>query len=478
MLFSQNKNHQFITLEQFGVAAKGKDETTAILKAFQYAKMNKKAIHLLNEKIYIFSPDYTVDITGIPAILGKGTFDVSKTGKNAGNPSMTAIFQVTGSKKLLQRSVTGIRQNESKLKLSAGLKLVKGDILFFSSTEKLANTKRAYYAKGQRAVVKSYDAATGMLMIEDIFFYNIQQAFVWLNNEMPKIQVGTGVGFITSPMNFMTCFKLQYAEGNISGYYRNFALSAIMFSSSQGVVNNMEADLPVTDNNGYSYCIVTNDMSDITIKNCSLTGGRHVISGGGGGLWRLSESNGSGGNVAYPSIISIDGGLYKGSKNVLNINADNATIDSHGVIEKMVIKNCTIYGGVNLGANFVEVENVTVYADSKRAFNVGSDVLPGSDWGIYKISNVKIIWDKANKNSMFLSKADVIEIALDNVVISNISIETLLMDFALEAPKKIFINRLCTGLVAPLKAMRINKKSHLVISNSKISKESIQRTGQ
>jgi hypothetical protein len=472
--FCQDKKGNFITLEDFGVTANGKDETAGILKAFQFARQQKKSIKLLNGKVYIFSPAATVDITGIPEISGSGTFDVSNTGKNAGNPSMTAIFQLTGTKKLVQSNISGMQQNKNSLQLSSGLNLGKGSILFLTSAEPLANTKRKYYTKGQRAVVKSYNNASGLLVIEDRFFYTINKAYVWINNQMPAITVGEKVRFITSPMNFISCFRMYYAEGFISGYYKNFALTAIMFKSSQGEVNNMEAELPVTDNNGYSYCIMAGDMSAVNIKNCTLSGGRHVITGGGGGLWELEESGGKG-HAAYPCVLTVDGGVYTGSKNVVNINADNATIDSHGVVEKMTIKNCTIYGGINLGANFVIVDNVTLYADTKRAFNVGSDVLPGSDWGNYTISNVKIIWDANNNNSVFFSKANVKELSLDNVSVNNLSPQTIIMDFRNNSPKKIYINKLSSKQIRSANFLKINRSSKVDITNSNLPGKNIQR---
>lgn len=472
-LYCQKKNDNFITLEDFGVKANGKDETPLILSALQAAKKQKKSIRLLKNKVYIFSPTSTIDITGIPEITGTGTFDLSSTGKNAGNPSMTTVFQVTGEKKLLQVDATGMIKNKNSLKLSPGLNLKEGDILFLTSAEPLENLKRSYYAKGQRVIVKSYSNSTGLLVTSDSFFYSIGQLYVWLNSQVPTITIGSGIGFITSPMNLICCLRMYYARGNISGYYRNFALAAVMFKSSEGMVSDMEAELPVNDNNGYSYCIMAGDMSDVKIKNCTLLGGRHVITGGGGGLWKLEESGGKG-NAAYPSVLYVDGGLYKGSKNVLNINADIATIDAHGVVERMTIKNCTVYGGINLGANFEEVENVIIYSDSKRAFNVGSDVLPGSDWGNYKISNVKIIWDAVNGNSVFKSKSDIRAITLTDVSFENLTDKTLVMDFSNNSPKKLRINKLSSKL-NPQRFIKINKGSDVEITNSTITRKNIQQ---
>jgi hypothetical protein len=253
---------------------------------------------------------------------------------------------------------------------------------------------------------------------------------------IPEITIGEDISFITSPMNFTTCFRLFYAKGNISGHFKNFAHTSIMFKSSFGNVRNMQADLPVNVNNGYSYCIEVSDMSDVKIYNCSLSGGRHVITSGGGGLWKKEESGGSGA-AGYPSFVFIDGGIYKGTKGVNDINSNNATIDSHGLTETMTIQNALIYGGVNLGANYVTIKNTTIYSDDKRLLNVGSDVVANADWGHYFIQNCTFVADTPNETgSLILCKGGINSLFLENILLVNLKPNIYLMDGHQFSPKR------------------------------------------
>ena len=144
-----------VTFEQFGCKGNGVDETKMISQAFLYAKEHQLPIHLQG-KTYIFSPGATVDITGIPAITGTGTLDLSNTGKSAGNPRMTAVFHVEGKKKFLQGG-KAVVAGSSEVTLDRNLPLAKNDILFIASSEPLSSRKRDYYCKGQRATVSEYD---------------------------------------------------------------------------------------------------------------------------------------------------------------------------------------------------------------------------------------------------------------------------------------------------------------------------------
>jgi len=427
-------NTQYVTFEQFGAKGDGSDDTNSILLAFEFAKIKKVPIRLLGRN-YRFSPKETINITGIPLFSGSGSFDLTQTGANIGNLSQKAIFHVEGSKKLLSKSIISCKSGNVRLQVGKNLSLKRNDILFITSSEPLINNKRPYYCKGQRCIVKIYDKNSGIVEFFEKISFDIEKAYVWLHDFIPEIHIEKGIKFITSPMNFLTCFRLYYAKGRFSGYYKNFSLTAVMFKSSFGIVEDMETYLPVTKNNGYSYGIEVSDMSDVLIKNCKLTGGRHVITSGGGGLWKKEESGGNGA-AGYPATVVIDGGVYTGTNNIPDINENNSTIDSHGLAFKMVIRNSTIYGGVNLGANHVLIDNCVIYADSKRILNIGSDVIPFADWGHYTIKNSTFIADKRSEiSSLILCKGAVNFLKLDNITIKQFRIDNILADFVNFVPK-------------------------------------------
>lgn len=428
----------FVTFEDFGAKGDGQDETNIILYALGVAKSKKIPVKLLSGKTYKLIPLRTIDITGIPAFAGNGTLDLSAAGSNSGNTSLQSVFEIKGTKKNLA-TLNVLHSGTQRITIDAGLDLKKNDILFLSSSEALPNALRPYYCKGQRLRVQAYNASTGQLDLTDTLTYSYDKACLWLNDYQPFFEVDNELRFITSPMNMLACFRLYYAKGLIGGYYKNFALTAIMFKSSEGVVNEMKADLPVTRNNGYSHCIEIADMSDVTVKNCTLSGGRHVVSGGGGGLWEKEECGQQKGHAGYPSVMLIDGGVYRGSDSVEGISADIATLDAHGVVEKMTIKNCTVYGGINLGARVANISNVIIYPGNKRAFNIGNDVSPGSVWGDYTIENVTIHNKAASKIPIFSSKSDVSIVKLRNVDVDNLADGSLLMDFRYNSPKHIDI---------------------------------------
>jgi hypothetical protein len=442
-----------ITPEEFGIMA-DKDETAKFTQLINYARANRLFIRLTGGKTYIFSPLSTVDLTGMRGFTGSGTFDLRRTGSAVNNNSMTAVFQVQGTKKLLQTITSGMVQGNSILRIQPGLPIAAGDVLFLTSSEPLANTQRPYYYSGQRLKVAAYSRATGELKIKDTLYFNMRSACLWLNDDQPLFTVGKDLRFITAPMNFITCFRIFYAHANMSGYYQNFALTAIMYKSSEGTVKDMAADLPVTENNGYSHCIQVGDMSDVTIMNCHLTGGRHVVSGIGGGLWKGEECGGKG-NAGFPSRMVVDGGVYAGTKNIASIPADIGTVDSHGLIAEMQIRNCTIYGGINLGANQAIIENVKIYTDGKRAFNVGSDVRPGSDWGHYLIRRCVIYAQGAN-TALLISKADIKELKLEQIKVIG-SNSVALMDFRYNSPRLVEVQHVeAPGMTA----------THLILSRT------------
>lgn len=437
---SISSKENVVTFEQFGAKGNGEDDTAPILKAITYAKQMNWPIRLEGKK-YIFSPRSTVDITGIPEWTGEGTLDLTKTGPAVGNKSMTAIFQISGTKKLLQRKIKDVEKGRKVLWIEKNLSLKRNAVLFLTSAEALPNPKRDYYCKGQRCVVAAYDNKTGKLEVQDPFFYSIQDATLWWNDFQPLLKIGPDLRFETSPMNFITCFRFYYARGIVSGYFKNFALTAIMFKSSWGTVEGMEAELPVNENNGYSYCIQVADMSDVRIIKCRLSGGRHVVSGGGGGLWEKEESGGKG-HAGYPSVLEVNGGIYKGNPIVHTINEHIGTLDSHGLVERMVIRNCTVYGGINLGANYVTVDSCIIYADKKRILNVGSDVLPGTDWGHYTIRNCRFIGDPATNHSLIYGKANVKELVLEQVEVEDLRKGVYLADLRYFTPGATTFNRI------------------------------------
>lgn len=440
ILFVTPVEAQHVTFEQFGAKGNGQDETKAIMNALMHAKTNHLPVKLSGGN-YVFSPKTKTDITGIPSITGEGTIDCSNTGANAGYRSMTHLLLVKGEKRLLDSNIN-VQQGGNTLLLKPGLDCKSGDVLFITSAEPLPNPRRSYNCKGQRAIVSDYDNKTGKLIINGAFYFDIRNGFVWKNTVIPRIEIGGQVKFKTSPMNFLGCLEIIYAEGAVSGSYENFALAAISLRSSKGHFKNVRTDLPITLNNGYSYGISIADMSDGYVENCILNGGRHTVSGTGGGLWNKSESGGKDEPAGYSATLEINGGNYTGTKNVNGISPDIGTIDAHGNVYAITVRNCAVYGGINLGANYATIDSVTIYTDTKRAFNFGSDVEPGSEWGHYNITNSTIICDEQSATSMFITKSDVESIVLRNVALDGISENTLLADFRYPAPKKLKIEHL------------------------------------
>lgn len=434
-IFAPGQAQEYVTFEQFGAAGNGKDETSIIRQALMHAKDKQLPVKLMGGT-YTFSPRSNLDITGIPEINGHGTLDLSNTGPNAGLRSMTHVFTVKGEKQVLQDKIK-IVKGRSSIFLTSHLGLNTGDVLFITSAEPLPNIKRKYNCKGQRAIVRSYDQSSGELFITEPFYFDISNAFLWKNTIRPAIEIGQDVKFVTSKMNFLGCLEIIYAEADISGSYANFALAAISLRSSKGYFHNVRSELPVTTNNGYSYGISVADMSDANIENCTLNGGRHTVTGTGGGLWKKSESGGPDEPAGYPASLLINGGTYTGSKNVNGISELNGTIDSHGNVYKIEIRNCVIYGGINLGANYAVVDNITIYTDTKRAFNFGSDVQPGSDWGNYTIKNTVIKVDDGLTKAILLSRSDVNSIRLEKIIFEGLNDNSLVADFRYPAPKKL-----------------------------------------
>lgn len=471
------KYHQlqsFITFEQFGALGNGSDETQKLLTALQYARQQKKGVRLSGGKTYKFSPSQPVDITGIPFFDGHGKFDLTGVGETAGNPSIRSVFVVTGKKQLLQSAAHGLRAGSRSLNLNPGLDLAAGNIIFITSTEALPNNKRRYNRRGQRAVVESYNSTSGRLTIKDSFHFTISSAWFWKNTVKPRFQVGDSLSFVTLPMNMLSCFQFVYADAKVSGSYLNFALAAIYFRSSEGEVSNARIELPISSNNGYSYGVAISDMSDVTVRNASITGGRHTVCITSGGLWRANETGGSTNEaLGYPAIGKIEGGVYKGSY-VDDVNENLGTLDSHGSAYYMFVNNCSIYGPVSLGAMHGLIQNCTIYTDNKRAFNIGSDVEAGSDWGEYIVSNSTIQLDRGNSKSVFFGKAAINQLSISHVKIIGNSETTLIADFKDQPPVRIDIDRLLLAKEVRSPKLWINSKSRVSIKRSSVGMDKIK----
>lgn len=458
-----------ITPEEFGITGGAIDQTPRLLELFRQAAARQLYIRFTG-KTYLFSPRATVDLTGVKGFIGTGTLDMSRAGPAVGNQQLAAVFQVSGTRTRLPVPLA-VKAGQRSLSLPPGLNLAAGNRLYLVSAEPLPNTRRPYYYKGQRLLLEGYDAKTGLATIRDSLRHTMAEAFLWVNSYMPGFIVESGLRFVTAPMNFISCFRIYYARVQLSGYYKNFALTALMLKSSEGTVEGMEAELPVTANNGYSHCIQVGDLSEIQIRNCRLSGGRHVISGVGGGLWRL-EDIGKSGAAGYPSCLSVEGGVYTGSRGVASIPADIGTVDSHGLIDEMRISNCTIYGGINLGANRVWVTQVTLYTDGKRAFNVGSDVAPGSDWGHYYLSHIRII--AADPYPLLLGKSDIKELVLDDITVTG-GQQVLLADMRYLAPGKMTFRRLQIGSMQATPLVLVPFAATIILQDSSLGSGRIKR---
>lgn len=455
--------------EQFGAKGNGADDTVPLMQMIAAARKSRGYIYIPAQKTYVFNPVQTVNLSGIRGFRGDGMIDLSKAGKTT---ALKSVFLVRGEKELIAGPLH-LQKGTTELSISGSEKIKAGDVLFITSAEPLPNPNRPYYCKGQRMVVK--EMRDGKLHFAEPCWFNIEKAYIWRNSVVPSFGISGNLRFVTAPMSFLVCFSFFFCDVRVQGgYFKNFALSALMFKSSSGTVEKMKAELPVTDNNGYSYCIQVADMSDVTIRDCTLSGGRHVVSGGGGGLWEQEESGGKG-HAGYPSVFRIEGGTYEGTKKALNINADNATIDSHGVVYFMSVKNCTVKGGFNLGADTAVVEGCTIEVWGKRAFNIGSDVLPGSNWGRYMISDCRIIGEGVGEEPFLKGKADVALVQLKQVTVEGKGNKAAFIDFSRYSPARLVLEEVRISGLPRQRNMLLGKNTRIFLKGGSVSRDQISQ---
>lgn len=380
-----------INVKDYG--AKG-DGTTVDTTAFKTAILAARAT---GKDLYIPSGNYnlpftqTVELAGIPRFYGgNATLNFSNMTKLNGVPidsvtypanTSNAVFTNTGTITFIQSGVQ-MTKDSVGVKLSPGANVSPGDVLFFTSLTPSPFPQFSSYYSGQRAIVDSFNTSTGMCYLHEKVWYNIPNAYVWKNSYAPNIDFGDGCTFLAKQYNTIIGINAINSSLNAAGIYKFWGKSAISYTNSTGT-----ATVNISENyrpgNGNGYGVTVSDLSNATVLNSYIKGGRSCVASGGGDYWNANQSGGSSGSAAYPCTINVIGGTL-----APNQREGYAAIDAHGITRSMFISgNVIMYAPIYSQAENVIANGFTIYANGYSAINVQSK---DSTVGVYNFSNFSI----------------------------------------------------------------------------------------
>ena len=357
----------------FGALSDGTDRTSEFNNAVAVAKSTGASIEVAPGTLKI-SPTSTIDLSGVPSIIGNATIDVS--GATAGT-----IFSVTGSRTLIASGLA-LSEGQSSFTVNTGLSIERGDTIVVTSVEALPNPARTYYFKGSRVVAETYDPGTGALVVYPGVDFSYTSAYVWLIRET-QLVVGNGIAIIGLEGGTQTGIEVKYGKASIHGTLKHFGATGIRYITSSGVITGSIADT-VYSGTGTSYGVSINDLSNVHINGATILAARHAVAAG-GGTWDEGDSGGTAGNsAAYPSSYTINGGHY-GTNGTLG---QSYAIDAHGVVNSITINGALIDGGLSIAARDSLVTNSTIVFSqaSVGGLYVGSEAASTS-WGRLVFSN-------------------------------------------------------------------------------------------
>lgn len=316
---------------------------------------------------------------GCAGITGRATFDLS-----GGHDGPTgALFRAKGSITQLDTGIS-VTKGDDQLSLSTGHGLKRGDVLLIVSDEDLPNKARSYYYKGTRLQVDDYDSGTGTTDVYpnvDFDYDGAANSVYVYKVEETLFKIGGQVTFEGVQDGQQRCLELYYTRFDISGSFRHFGERAIAAVTSAGRFSGYIRDTHYSGTStsyGFSYA----DLSDVHVVGAEVWGGRHGITGIGGGFHDLSLVGGASSSEAgYPSRVTVNGGTY-------GCYGPDAVggIDSHGLIKEMVVSGATVYDGITLNADKVVVDGCNIYFHNWHGLYIGSGVQSQS-WGTVRVSD-------------------------------------------------------------------------------------------
>lgn len=352
--------------ETFGAKGDGKtDDTKAILDAISLAKKVKQPLYFTGGKTYVFTPTKDTDITGIPEFIGYAFIDCSKVDQT----KVKTIFAVTGTSTVINSSAK-LTQGETSFNVGSGKDIKIGSVLYVTSKEANGNPDREYYYKGQRFVVFDYNNSSGVVTVFETIRQTINSANVELSTYVPPFKISSALTFYTAVDNWIYCFKFIKANVDVAGNFYYFANAAIyvQYTLARCTANIYYSYLTEQDDsNRTCYGIVITDLSQVTITDSYIIGGRHAVSGTGN----------------YPVDYQINGGLYANLERV-------GSVDGHGNAWSIQVNGATIIGGFESCGYKSKVSNCEIYYRGANAVACIHIATTDYSWGIFIFENCNI----------------------------------------------------------------------------------------
>lgn len=343
----KNLSETVVNIKDYGAVGDGvTDDTTAFINAVTAARALKSAL-ILPPGSYVVTPTSTIDLTGIPALIGYGaTLDMSGV-------SISRSFQVVGTKTKIAENLT-LTKGAQTITLSSGLELKRGTTLLITSIEDFPHRKGDIYRKGERITVTKYNNTTGETIITPSIRYNYTaSAYVWKLTES-EIYIPPGLTIVGPIEKEITCMIILWSKATIGCTLKNWGGCGISTNGSETTFyGKIFVDAP--SDTGTSYGITGSDFSRLSVIGAHISGGRHAVANGGGGVWNDLESGGTDKAAVFPTKCTVNGGTYSCSSAEWDVGA----IDGHANAD-LIITGAVCDGGIKANGPLTAITNCQI----------------------------------------------------------------------------------------------------------------------
>jgi len=382
---------------------KGTDQTTAFESLISDAASAGQPIDLGKGNTITISPSSTIDLSGIPAIVGD---DVTLDLQGAHEWPSGPVFQVEGSRTQIASGVSP-DAGDRQMTVNTGQSISRGDTVIIASDEAHpigANSAngRDYY-KGERLTVEKYDSGTGTLTVAPHIHFGYDpsssnnRAYVLDEQELT---IGKGITFQGDPTKDQRGLLLDQADAEIGARFENVTERCIAAVRSRLHYTGTIDSVSPTTSPATRYGVHVAGFSEVHVDSAEIWAGRHAVTQASGGFSTLDLARGDGSTdpAGYSSRYTVSGGTY----GTLATNSGHrlSAIDCHGTTIEATITGANVYGGISVAADYQTVTGCYIEAHNFRGFYVTGDVAsPDKDWCSLSFSDntVRIVGSSNNK---------------------------------------------------------------------------------
>jgi len=406
----------------YGNTAKSTDQTTAFKSLISDAASTGQPIDLGKGNTITISPSSTINLSGIPAIVGDDvTVDCTGAlnwdeGSNARNP----VFKSDGSTRKAADDISA-NKGDSRIPLDAGLDLKRGDTILIASAED-SLTDDPEYRKGERKYVRRYNSGTGTCDVAEPLQFGYDPSVatnrVHIADEQ-ELHIGKGITFVGKEGGEQACLRTNLCNTHISARFEHFGERALSIVKSRGRFNGHIYDTGFRGNPNTQYGIALGSFTDFHIDGAEIWAGKHAIKTGSQGFDNLAFAGGpSDTDASWTNRYTVTGGIY-GNLPTEPGRAQGA-IDAHAQCLSSVVVGAQVYGGLNVSSKYQRTADCEIhYGSESRGYYVRSDATnSGRKWGDYEVIDNTFVVEGGEVPPGFYFKIASVDFANDEITIN------------------------------------------------------------